>query len=101
MNDKHEEAAEALYDSWRYGSAEPTALIQDIAADRRKVERETLERAAKVCEDMAGDAGNWSIRYRCAQAIRALNVSTDNELSTTPELADVSTPVKLIDLEQE
>ena len=136
MSDHHEEAAEALLDNWRYGSAEPTALIQDIAADRRKVERETLaqidiERLAALEHEQwahwtkymlgnltADNIARWirqidteygdlsesekqSDRNWAYRVVRALfPIPTANELPTTPELADVSTPVKLIDRDQ-
>lgn len=102
----------------------PTLPVNVLASALRQVERETLELAAKVCEERAKEISEWAHKQKklsgrdlalarssrdsligVAKIIRGEDIweppeTTANELPTTQELADVSTHEKLIDRDQ-
>lgn len=96
---KYDEMAREMYSNWWLHSKVSEKMIASIASALRQVERETLERAAKVCDGLEYPTTieEWmrmtkkehiaNACRQCAAAIRSLS-PTPTELLTTQELAD-------------
>jgi hypothetical protein len=83
LADRHRERATAVMDSVNIGASIPTigewiAVRNAIALALAAVERETIERAAKVCEQEAREHAKLhdphleDVAYSCAALVRAL-----------------------------